>query len=43
MTDTRSSAGTGFAWGRALLPLVLLSGLLGLIYWNGPADAVRGE
>lgn len=43
MTDTPSSAGTGFAWGRALLPLVLLSGLLGLIYWNGPADALRGE
>jgi zinc transporter, ZIP family len=27
----------------ALLPLVLLAGLLGFIVWSGPADAVRGD
>jgi zinc transporter ZupT len=27
----------------AVLPLVLLAGLLGFIVWSGPADAVRGE
>lgn len=30
-------------WLLALLPLVLLSGLLALIVWSGPADAVRGR
>jgi len=29
-------------WFLALLPLVLLGGLLALIVWSGPADAVRG-
>ncbi len=43
MTDTPVEGGVGFAWGQALLPLVLLTGLLGLIYWTGPADAVRGD
>ena len=27
----------------ALSPLALLAGLLGLIVWSGPADAIRGE
>jgi ZIP family zinc transporter len=27
----------------ALLPLVLLAGLLGFIVWSGPADSVRGD
>lgn len=30
-------------WLLALLPLVLLAGLLAVIVWSGPADAVRGE
>lgn len=30
-------------WLAALLPLVLLAGLLALIVWTGLADAVRGE
>ena len=30
-------------WLLALVPLVLLAGLLALIVWSGPADAVRGE
>lgn len=30
-------------WILALLPVALLGGLLGLLFWVGPADAVRGE
>ena len=30
-------------WLLALPPLALLAGLLGLIVWSGPADAIRGE
>lgn len=30
-------------WLAALLPLVLLAGLLAIIVWSGPADALRGE
>jgi zinc transporter ZupT len=30
-------------WSIALLPLVLLAGLLAIIVWSGPADSVRGE
>ena len=26
-----------------MLPLVLLAGLLGVLFWSGPADAIRGE
>lgn len=32
----------GRAWLLALLPVLLLGGLLALIVWSGPADAVRG-
>ena len=37
------AASTTSRWGLALLPLVLLAGLLAIITWSGPADAVRGE
>jgi ZIP family zinc transporter len=30
-------------WVLGVLPLVLLGGLLGLMLWSGPADALRGE
>ncbi len=30
-------------WALAALPLVLLGGLLGVLFWTGPLDAVRGE
>ncbi len=30
-------------WALAALPLVLLGGLLGVLFWSGPLDAVRGE
>jgi zinc transporter, ZIP family len=30
-------------WTLGVLPLVLLGGLLGLMLWSGPADALRGE
>ena len=30
-------------WGLAVLPLVLLGGLLGVLFWSDPFDAVRGE
>ncbi|MDE0828251.1 MAG: hypothetical protein OSB03_03515 [Vicinamibacterales bacterium] len=30
-------------WALGVLPLVLLGGLLGLMLWSGPADALRGE
>ena len=30
-------------WALAVLPLVLLGSLLGLLFWSGPLDAVRGE
>ena len=30
-------------WALGVLPLVLLSGLLGLMLWSGPSDALRGE
>ena len=30
-------------WALGALPLVLLGGLLGLMLWFGPADALRGE
>jgi ZIP family zinc transporter len=30
-------------WALAVLPLVLLGGLLGVLFWSGPLDAVRGE
>ncbi len=30
-------------WALAALPLVLLGGLLGVLFWFGPLDAVRGE
>jgi hypothetical protein len=33
----------GRGWLLALLPLALLAGLLALIVWSGPADAVRGD
>ena len=33
----------GGRWLMALPPFVLLAGLLGLVVWSGPADAVRGE
>ncbi len=32
-----------FHWVLALVPLVLLGGLLAWIVWSGPADLVRGE
>jgi len=45
-SDPRSSGprpgGTG-VWARALLPLALLAGLVGLIVWIGPAAAVLGD
>ena len=30
-------------WALAVLPLVLLGGLIGVLSWSGPVDAVRGE
>ena len=30
-------------WALAALPLVLLGGLLGVLFWSGPLDVVRGE
>ena len=30
-------------WVLALLPVALLGGLLALLFWNGPADAIRGQ
>jgi zinc transporter ZupT len=30
-------------WALGVLPLVLLGGLLGLMLWSGPFDALRGE
>ena len=30
-------------WARAALPLVLRGGLLGVLFWSGPLDVVRGE
>ena len=30
-------------WVLAVLPLVLLGGLLGLLSWSGPGEAIRGE
>ena len=30
-------------WALALLPVALLAGLLGGLFWVGPADALRGE
>jgi zinc transporter ZupT len=33
----------GRRWSRALLPLVPLAGLLALLAWWGPADALRGD
>ena len=44
----RDRGGTGRVrgvtlWALAVLPLVLLGGLLGVLFWSGPLDAVRGE
>ena len=44
----RDRGGTGRVrgvtlWALAALPLVLLGGLLGVLFWSGPLDAVRGE
>ena len=46
--DPRRDGGAGLAqgarlWALAALPLVLLGGLLGVLFWSGPLDAVRGE
>lgn len=46
--DPRRDGGAGRArgarlWALAALPLVLLGGLLGVLFWSGPLDAVRGE
>ena len=30
-------------WALGALPLVLLGGLLGVLFWSGPLDVVRGE
>ena len=30
-------------WALAALPLVLLGGLLGVLFWSGPLDVVRGD
>lgn len=30
-------------WALGVLPLLLLGGLLGLMLWSGPSDALRGE
>ncbi len=35
--------GAARLWALAMLPLVLLAGLLGVLFWSGPADAIRGE
>ena len=37
------TSGSASVWGIAVLPLLLLAGLVGLIVWSGPADAVRGD
>ena len=44
-TVTGSASRNGFRphFAFALLPLVLLGGLLAAIVWSGPADVVRGE
>ena len=44
----RDGAGAGRVrgatlWALAALPLVLLGGLLGVLFWSGPLDVVRGE
>ncbi len=46
--DPRRDGGAGRSrgarlWALAALPLVLLGGLLGVLFWSGPLDAVRGE
>ena len=46
--DGRDGGGDGRVrgatlWALAALPLVLLGGLLGVLFWSGPLDAVRGE
>ncbi len=40
---TAGRPAVGGRWLMALPPFVLLAGLLGLVVWSGPADAVRGE
>ena len=46
--DGRDSGGDGRVrgstlWALAVLPLVLLGGLLWILFWTGPLDVVRGE
>ena len=42
MTPSQTS-GTVSVWVIGVLPLVLLTGLVGFIVWSGPAEAVRGD
>ena len=41
--DRVDRPGGATLWALAVLPLVLLGALLGVLFWTGPADAVRGE
>ena len=41
--DAAPEAARVGVWVLALLPVALLGGLLALLFWNGPADAIRGQ